>query len=71
MPEEKKGKQEKRKMFRLGAVPGGSGIKNRKIYKADRCFYINMFPSDPTGSLDDFFSMKIGGGLYGRNSGLY
>lgn len=30
--------------------------RNSKIYKSQILFNIRMFPSDPTGSLDDLFS---------------
>lgn len=34
---------------------------NINIYKHNFTNKIGMLPSDPTGSLDDFFSLKIGG----------
>lgn len=35
--------------------------KNSKIYKLFNCYNIRMFPSDPTGSLDDFYFYNLGG----------
>ncbi len=44
---------------------------NRKAYKQNKINIIRMFPSDPTGSLDDFFLFKILGGYNGKNTGFY
>jgi hypothetical protein len=40
-----------------------------KIYKLKRANINRMFPSDPSGSLDDFYlNLRRG---YGKNSGIY
>jgi len=44
------------------ALRGNAGLPNNnysKIYKADLVCYNRMFPSDPKGSLDDFFSLSV------------
>jgi hypothetical protein len=38
---------------------GDYKFQNQKIYKLDHFNYINMFPSDPTGSLDEFSSLEV------------
>lgn len=34
-------------------------VDERKVYKRNATPYFRMFPSDPSGSLDDFYSFEI------------
>jgi len=38
-------------------------MKQENIYKSIQLNILNMFPSDPTGSLDDFYFSKFIRGL--------
>ncbi|GEM_PF-2777506 len=44
-------------------------VRDGKIYKVFSMFITNMFPSDPTGSLDDFFDDLRR--VYGRYFSFY
>lgn len=44
--------------------------KEQKVYKSHITKTTRMFPSDPHGSLDDFYYFDFGG-FYGRNIGFY